>query len=321
MLYKTNIVLLVGLTEFEEFSPKKVTIWTTSKNIVLCSSYPFNSKIILAKINKVRMVIVESNYLHIYSTDEMKNLHTIEISDISLGQLVLSGNSEKNTWLCFSTSKDEGIINLYDTLHPTSVKTQIKAHKSPILKMCLNNEGDRLATCSCKGTIIRIFNLPKGEKICTFKNGINSAFIFCLNFSANSEKLISTSDVGMLRIFDIKEELENQEKNSEQKSLIKNLGNGLISLFSSLIPILYEDSFWTKGASISFTHQNLKMSNIVGYCVDKTKEAFCFTSDGTYYLFNISYSKKTIEKIYEKNMKNLQGFDINNNKNNNYIPL
>ena len=36
-----------------------------------------------------------------------------------------------------------------------------------ILKMSLNYEGDRLATCSCKGTIIRVFSLPKGEKLCT----------------------------------------------------------------------------------------------------------------------------------------------------------
>ena len=321
MLYKTNIVLLVGLTEFADFSPKKVTIWTTSKNIALCSSYSFNSKIILAKINKVRMIIVESYYLHIYSTDEMKNLHKLEISHITLGQLVLSGNSEKNAWLLFSTSKDEGTINLYDTLYPTYLKTQIKAHKSSILKMGLNNEGDKLATCSCKGTIIRIFSLPKGDKICTFKRGINSAFIFCLNFSANSEKLISTSDIGMLHIFDIKEEIENQEKNREQASLIKSIGSGLFTLFSSLIPIEYEDSYWTKGASISFTHKNLKMSNLVGYCVDTTKEAFCFTSDGTYYLFSINNTKKTIEKIYERNMKDLQGFDVDNNKNNNFIPL
>ena len=207
MLYKTNIVLLVGLTDFGEFSPKKVTIWTTSKNLVLCSSFPFTTKITVAKINKVRMIIGERNFLHIYSTGDMKVLHTFEISDISLGKLVLSGNSDKNVWLCFSTSKDEGVVKVYDTLYPTSVKTQIKAHKSPILKMCLNYEGDRLATCSCKGTIIRIFSLPKGEKLCTFKRGISSAFIFCLNFSRNSEKLISTSDTGMLHVFDIKEEI------------------------------------------------------------------------------------------------------------------
>ena len=62
------------------------------------------------------------------------------------------------------------------------------------------------------------------------------------------------------------------------------------------------------------------MSNLVGFCVDKTREAYCFTSDGTYYLFHINYTKKTIEKVYERNMKELKGnFDENNI--NNYIPL
>ena len=320
MLYKTNLVLLVGLTDFGDFSPNKVTIWTTSKHLALCSSFPFVSEIILAKINKVRMIISERFFLHIYSTGDMKVLHTFEISDISLGKLVLSGNSEKNFWLCFSTSKDEGIVKVYDTLYPTSVKTQIKAHKSPILKMCLNNEGDRLATCSCKGTIIKIFSLPKGDKLCTFKMGISSAFIFCLNFSDNSEKLISTSDTGMLHIFDIKEELENQEKNNEPKGFIKDLGRGLETVSSDLKPTEYEDSFDTQGASITYTNESLKMSNLVGFNNGKIKEAFCFTSDGTYSLLNINYSGKVIEKIYERNMKDLKGNFEDSNKNY-YTPI
>jgi WD40 repeat protein len=313
MLYKTNIVLLVGLTDFGEFSPKKVTIWTTSKNLVLCSSFPFTSKITVAKINKVRMIVGERNFLHIYSTGDMKVLHTFEISDISLGKLVLSGNSEKNVWLCFSTSKDEGMVKVYDTLYPTSMKTQIKAHKSPILKMSLNYEGDRLATCSCKGTIIRIFSLPKGDKLCTFKRGISSAFIFCLNFSRNSEKLISTSDTGMLHVFDIKEELDNLEKNKESKGFVKVLGRGLITAVSALMPRDYEDSFGTQGASITYTNESFKMSNLVGFSNDKVKEAFCFTSDGTFSVLTINYPNKTIEKSFERNMKDIKGnFDETN---------
>lgn len=318
MLYKTNIVLLVGLTDFGEFSPKKVTIWTTSKNLVLCSSFPFTTKITVAKINKVRMIIGERNFLHIYSTGDMKVLHTFEISDISLGKLVLSGNSDKNVWLCFSTSKDEGVVKVYDTLYPTSVKTQIKAHKSPILKMCLNYEGDRLATCSCKGTIIRIFSLPKGEKLCTFKRGISSAFIFCLNFSRNSEKLISTSDTGMLHVFDIKEEMDNIEKNKEPKGLVKILGRGFVTAVCALMPKDYEDSFGTQGASITYTSESLKMSNIVGFSNDKIKEAFCFTSDGTFSELSINYSNRSIEKSFERNMKDIKS-NFNQENNDNYI--
>lgn len=306
MLYKTNLLLLVGLTEFQDFSPRKVTIWTTTKHLVLGTTFPFDSIIKVAKINKVRMVIVESIHLHIYSTGDMKHLHTFDIVDISLGKLALSCNSEKNVWLCFSSSQDDGVVKVYDALYPQYLKVQIKAHKSPILKMCLNNDGDRLATCSCKGTIIRIFSLPKGQKLCTFKRGISSAFIFCLNFSSNSEKLISTSDTGMLHIFDIKEEMERQEQNNQSKGIIKSLTRGMTNIISSILPREYEDSLGTQGASISLTHESLKMSNLVGFCVDKTKEAFIFTSDGTYYLFNINYSKKNIDKIYEKNMKELK---------------
>ena len=79
MLNTTNLILLVGLTEMGDLSPKKVTIWSTSTNIVLCSSYPFSGKINIAKINKQRMVIGERNFLHIYSTNDMEILHTIDI--------------------------------------------------------------------------------------------------------------------------------------------------------------------------------------------------------------------------------------------------
>ena len=130
MLYKTNIILLVGLTEYTNFSPKRITIWTTLKNTVLCVSHHFTSKIITAKINKERMIIGEKNYLHIYETKSMNFLHSYVVSDITLGNLILSKNSEKNNWFCYSTSKDEGMVNVYDAMSHKGVKVQIKAHKN-----------------------------------------------------------------------------------------------------------------------------------------------------------------------------------------------
>jgi autophagy-related protein 18 len=159
----------------------------------------------MAKINKARMIIGERNFIHIYATGNMKILHTIDVGIVNLGKLVLSPNSDKNNYICYSSSVDEGIVKIYDLLY-LSLKTTIKAHKSPILKISINYKGDLLATCSCKGTIIRVFNLPKGEKVITFKRGISSAYIFCLNFSYENEKLVSTSDTGTLHIYDLKQE-------------------------------------------------------------------------------------------------------------------
>jgi WD40 repeat protein len=207
MLYTTNLILLVGLAEFGDFSPRKVTIWSTSQNVVLCSSWPFLSKINIAKINKKRMIIGERNFLHIYTTGDMKIMITIDVGTVTLGKLVLSANSEKNNFVCYSSSSDEGMVKVYDLLY-LSHKNSIKAHKSPILRMSLNYKGDMLATCSCKGTIIRVFSLPKGEKIITFKRGLSSAYIFCLNFSFENDKLITTSDTGTMHLFDLKSEEE-----------------------------------------------------------------------------------------------------------------
>jgi WD40 repeat protein len=305
MLYKTNIVLLVGLTEYSNFSPKRITIWTTLKNTVLCISHHFTSKIIIAKINKERMIIGDKNYLHIYETKSMNFLYSYVVSDITLGNLILSKNSEKNNWFCYSTSKDEGMVNVYDAMDQKGVKVQIKAHKSPVFKMCLNYEGDRLATCSCKGTIIRVFSLPKGDKLCTFKRGVSPAFIFCLNFSRNSEKLVETCENGFLHVFDIKEEMENLEKKKEPKGFIKVLGRGISSALSSFVPKEYEDSFGTQGAAMVYYNDRLKMTNLVGFCDDDIKEIFCFTSDGTFSTLKIDNNTKTITKDFEKNIKEI----------------
>lgn len=302
MLYTTNLILLVGLTEFGDFSPKKITIWSTNQNVVLCSSYPFSSNINIAKINKLRMIIGERNFLHIYSTGDMKILHTIDVEIVTLGKLALSPNSEKNNWVCFSSSNDEGTVKVYDTMYP-SLKTNIKAHKSPILKMCLNANGDRLATCSCKGTIIRIFSLPKGDKMLTYKRGISSAFIFCLNFSSNNEKLISSSDTGNLHVFDLKQE---SEEHDQPKGVSKLFSRMFVTVAAKVMPRDYEDTFGTQGASLVFNSDIMKISNLVSFNPKNSNEAFCFTSDGSFYLFSINYDNKQISKLYECNMKDLK---------------
>src|SRR4051794_6242340 len=117
MLFTTNLILLVGQTDFGDFSPRKVTIRSTSHNSVICSSWPFTADISCAKINKKRMIVIERSYLHIYTTSDMKILHTIDIGTVSLNKLILSPSGDKNNFICFSPSSDEGIVKVYDLLY------------------------------------------------------------------------------------------------------------------------------------------------------------------------------------------------------------
>jgi WD40 repeat protein len=327
MLHNSNVVLLVGLTEFGDLSPNKVVLWLTDKNISYKNSTNFQSKIIAVKINKCRMIIAERNYIHIFSTGEIRQIHTYEVNNICLGKLVLSNNVDKNVWLCFSTSTDEGEVKIYDTLYPSTKKIQIKAHKSPILKLSLSNKGDRLATCSCKGTIIRVFSLPDGEKICAFKRGINPAFIFSMNFSKEGDKLIISSDKGIINLFDIEEEIENIKENKEAKGFKKVMYRSFITIVSKLIPSDYEDVLGTQGSEINYSGDEIKISNVVGFCGDKIKEAFSFSSDGTFNGYSIDYVNKKMKKEESHNIKDLKemdnkapsvcdSFDYGNNNNN-----
>ena len=49
----------------------------------------------------------------------------------------------------------------------------------------------------------------------------------------------------------------------------------------------------------------MKSSNLVSFNPKSNNEAYCFTSDGTFNLFNVNYENNTISKSYECNMKDL----------------
>ena len=200
------MILIVGQNEILDFSPRKVTIFSTTSNSVICSTRSFQNKIQIVKANKQRMIILEKNLLHIYSTEEMKSLHTLNIRNVQIGKIILSPCCDKNNFICYSDSSDEGVVKIYD-LNYLTYKTSITAHKSPISKMAINRRGDLLATCSNKGTIIRIFSLPIGEKIFTFKRGISNVQIYYMNFSNDSQKIIISSDSGTIHVFDLYSEL------------------------------------------------------------------------------------------------------------------
>ena len=60
------------------------------------------------------------------------------------------------------------------------------------------------------------------------------------------------------------------------------------------MPSDYEDSLGVQGSEIGYSDDSIKISNIVGFCGDKIKEAFSFSADGTFNKFNIDYINKKI---------------------------
>jgi len=111
----------------------------------------------------------------------MKLLAKLDV-DNHLGRIVLSPNSVYNPYLLYSHSLKDGTLNVYDT-HSLTQYSLIKCHKTPILKISINFTGTLAATCSTQGTMIRVYALPKGEKLYTFTRGIKNTTQYFLNFS------------------------------------------------------------------------------------------------------------------------------------------
>jgi uncharacterized damage-inducible protein DinB len=96
-----------------------------------------------------------------------------------------------------------------------------KAHKNPVFKICLNLNGDMLASCSRSNGSIKIFKIPSGEKLFKFKRTYTSNTITGMNFNIlESNKLVVSSSSSNLHIFD----LEKTNKAPNQQDNLKNEG-------------------------------------------------------------------------------------------------
>lgn len=77
----------------------------------------------------------------------------------------------------------------------------IEAHQAPLSCVAMNSDGTRIATASEKGTIIRVFSVPDGEKLYQFRRGSIPARIFSMSFNATSTLLCVSSATETIHCF------------------------------------------------------------------------------------------------------------------------
>lgn len=68
----------------------------------------------------------------------------------------------------------------------------------------------------------------------------------------------------------------------------------------------YDEYYTSSKNSVSIRCDFISCSNIIAFNPTNNNEAFCFNSDGSFYLFSVNYDSKTITKIYECNMSDLK---------------
>lgn len=93
-----------------------------------------------------------------------------------------------------------GEVLVFDTISLKAVNV-IEAHRSPLSCICLNNDGSLLATASETGTIIRVFSVPRGQKMYQFRRGTYPSTIYSMSFNLSSTLLCVSSTSDTVHIF------------------------------------------------------------------------------------------------------------------------
>ncbi|EHK47354.1 hypothetical protein TRIATDRAFT_129734 [Trichoderma atroviride IMI 206040] len=213
MLFSTSLVALI-------LSPRHLIIQNTKRASVICE-LTFPSAVLAVRLNRKRLAVVLEEEIYLYDISNMSLLYTIPTSPNPSAICALSASSE-NCYIAYPLPKPReesdnrrpshappqsayvaptsGEVLMFDTLTLKAVNV-VEAHRSPLSCISLNSEGTMLATASETGTIIRIFSVPRGQKLYQFRRGTYPSTIYSMSFNLSSTLLCVSSASDTVHIF------------------------------------------------------------------------------------------------------------------------
>jgi autophagy-related protein 18 len=114
-------------------------------------------------------------------------------------------------------NSNSGHVLVFDPVSLQAVNV-IEAHRAPLSFIATNREGTRLATASDKGTIIRVFSIPDGQKLFQFRRGSMPSRIFSISFNYDSTMLCVSSATETIHIFKLTTKAESSNKPAQERS-------------------------------------------------------------------------------------------------------
>ncbi len=213
MLFSTSLVALI-------LSPRHLIIQNTKRASVICE-LTFPSAVLAVRLNRKRLAVVLEEEIYLYDISNMSLLYTIATSPNPSAICALSPSSE-NCYIAYPLPKPRedaadkrpahapplstyvpptsGEVLIFDTISLKAVNV-VEAHRSPLCCIALNSEGTLLATASETGTIIRVFSVPKGQKLFQFRRGTYPSTIYSMSFNLSSTLLCVSSTSDTVHIF------------------------------------------------------------------------------------------------------------------------
>lgn len=158
MLFRCNILALVGGGDNPQYPPTKVMIWDDHQGHCI-GELTFRSEVRGVRLRRDRIVVVLEQKIFVYNFKDLKVMHQIETICNPKGLCDVSQVAGSFVLVCPGLQKGQVRVE-----HFASKRTRfILAHDSRLACFTLSSDGNLLATASTKGTLIRIFNTQDGS--------------------------------------------------------------------------------------------------------------------------------------------------------------
>ncbi|AQK98323.1 Autophagy-related protein 18a [Zea mays] len=199
MLFRCNILALVGGGDNPHYPPNKVMIWDDHQSRCI-GELSFRSPVRGVRLRRDRIIVVLENKIFVYNFADLKLVHQIETAPNPKGLCAVSQQPGSIVLVCPGAQKGQVRVEHYGAR-----KTKfINAHTSRVSCFALSQDGRLIATASTKGTLVRIYNAAEGNLLQEVRRGADRAEIYSLAFSNNLQYLAVSSDKGTIHVFNLK---------------------------------------------------------------------------------------------------------------------
>ncbi|AIT54992.1 conserved WD-repeat containing protein [Melbournevirus] len=190
ILSKSNILAFVG------FDKRKLTFWNdeTKKR---SAEIAFPKTITQFLFGRNKMIVSTDEKTYLYDLETLKLLGGYETTQNPHGSI--SVNDDRAQHVFAFPGMKQGYVHIIKN----GISSFVKAHEGVLRFLSLNREGNLLATCSEKGTAVRVFDTVSGERVANFRRGKTETKINHISWSKDSKFLCVSSERGTSHIFRI----------------------------------------------------------------------------------------------------------------------
>ena len=288
MLYRTNILALVGSDNNMNHKRSKLVIWDDHKKKPL-SELKFNQNIMNVKLRKDKIIVVCRDKIYVFNLSTFKNMDIIETGDNSHGIVGVSYES-KETILAYP-DKERGKVRIKN--YEKSIVYPINAHENNIAYITLSYDGSLLATASEQGTLIRIFNTENGNLLQEVRRGKDKADIKFICFEPNYKFLAASSNKGTIHIWSLSNTLKSLNKTTESENKTIENKTSTLKWLPSFLGGEFFNSEWSFAQVRITDHKSI-------CCFGAENTIIVVSTDGKYYKAKIDIEKGGECKIIQE---------------------